>query len=243
MAKPRKVIKAGEDLVINSVLMTLAVSTGVSLATGDGWIPLGVKWGILAASTFGFLRHNFWRGSSSYNPQPRQMMRAMESLQRIPSNDPDFNSWLYKWKPEKDYHQEFVFYGDILLTPVLESEFRQFMRSAVRRQNNALYGGRAWRIRTVNGDFKRIKINWVLSENYFVNQHRPRYPLDLYHSIMTVLAVTRLRRCVNRSGKSDYLVGDWSADGYVQKAISRWLKYYPHPTSTKRRSFFSRFAN
>jgi hypothetical protein len=243
MARPRKTIKASEDFIINSVLLAAAISTGISLYTEQGWLPVGVKLGILGASLIGLAKQNLWR-SSSYDPTPRRLLREMQSLQRIPSQSPDVDSWLLRWKPEKPQPaDEFVFYGDLLLVPVLEEEFRAFMKTAVRRQNNALYGGRAWRIRGKDGSFSRIKINWVLSENYFVNHHRPRFPLELYRSIMIILAATRLRRCVARSGKSDYLVGEWSAEGYVERAIGRWLKYHQSPTSGKRRSFLARLTN
>lgn len=243
MAK-RKLIVAGEDLVANSFLLAIAASSATSLYTGGGWLPTPVKVGILVAAGWGFARHNFWK-SSSYDPRPRRAMAAMESLTRIPSGDPDIASFLHKWKPEQEFKPEFMFQGDILLVPVLESELRLFMVAAVRRQTNARYGERASRIRSTNGKLRRIKINWVLSENYFVYHHRPRFPLELYRSIMIILAVTHLRRCERSSGKSDWLIGDWSPDGYVEKAIARWLRLYPPAggPSLARRSFWRRFVN
>lgn len=244
MAKPKRLIKASEDLVVNTILAATAISSGVSLWTGDGWFPQALKIGFLAASTFGLIKYNFWT-HSTYNPMPRRAMAAMESsIRQIPSSDPDIKSYLYRWKPDKpEYRPKFIFRSDILFVPVHEDELRAFMKTAVLRQNNALYGGRAWRIRNNDGEFRRIKINWVLSENYFTRHHRPRYPLDLYQSIMIILAVSHLRRCANRNGKSDYLIGDWGVEGYVEQAIQRWLKYTAPTTSANRPSFLRRLVS
>lgn len=228
-----QITKAGQSLIVNGMLTTIATACTTALISGDSVLP--------DAALIGF---GLTAGASLLaNIRPKKPSRRrvqMTSIAQIAPIYPDMNSFRMKWKPDPELN-EFVFDGLGLPVAIHETTLMRFLKIARRRQTSALYDGKNNRHWT-GGGYSRIKINWVLSEMVFTKRCRPRFPQDEYDSIIMVLGYTRLLLGRYR-GSSGRLVGDYGIDRYAELAKSRWFDLINPPPRRNFPNFLRHFYN
>jgi hypothetical protein len=210
------------SFVVDGTLSTVAVASATALYNDVGWPPaVLIGFGGVAALTV-ISRRWPWRSSSSRVPQ---WSRAFQSM--VPLSG---GGYTMKWhdKREKPEEEEFVFFGLGLPVPISEGTLHRFVSIARRRQKNALFDTQFSMLQAGN-NFKRLRINWVLSQNYYTRKINPRLAEDEYFGCLMVLGYTRL--LIGRvSGSSGRLFGDvvhWQTERYTRTAKQRWLALSP----------------
>lgn len=148
---------------------------------------------------------------------------ASSQLRRTEANDPDLQSWLYRWKNTRR-EREFEFLGFGLQTPIPETTLGRFLKLAWRRQTNAVYGNKYTLMRNEDGSFKKLTVNQVLSKEYFTKRTRPTFLDEEYLGCIFVLSVGHLilGRRQGRGGQLRY-----PPEKTLELAKERW---YDRPT-------------
>lgn len=168
---------------------------------------------------FGLLRNS----APSRRPRWSDMAKAMAKDSRVyvnvpaPADSPDIKTTrtrhIVDAKPS-----EFVFDHEFLPTRLPETRLHKFLDIARRRQNAAIHG--------TGIQFRRVKINWVLSRKWFTESARPRWPVSDYDACMIVLGLCDMIAGKPGQGNSGHLMGNEGPSKMVDDAVNRWMQLY-----------------
>jgi len=232
-----KLSKAGQDLLIDGILATTTIGCATAIVAGDSMLPNSALIGFGCTAGLTWLTRRWPKSNTSRRPK----FAEMSSITPTFSADPDYRSFTMKWKPEPK-PAEFVFAGLGLPVAIVEAKFQRFVRLAIQRQRNALYGNKLNMFR-VNGNYRQIKPNWILSETYFTNDLSRPFCRDEYFSILIILGYTRLIIGDRRQGTSGRLGDGWEqgVSGFVEIAKERWMRL-SSASPAPRRNLFNIFS-
>lgn len=215
-SKRRDLIADGQNLLRDTVLGT-GFSVGVStLLNNAGYdIDLGIAAITGATITLGY--HLFVKDRKPSYSRVTVYQSGAAWVGDSPADDPDVNSFWLKWKDRPQLAREFVFRGYGLNMPIPESVLDRFVKTAWRRQSNALYDSRVNMLYTGSG-YRQLTANQVFTRDHYTKVMRPRFTKEEYQACLYILVITRTigQRKGGQSGrlmypyeKTMHLAKDW----------------------------------
>lgn len=218
-------IKTFVSLIVDGILLTIVLACYIGLQDANELTSsILIGFGVMAI-LYLLRRHIFKPQSNNSWRAGQKKTTVLGSMSRwhISPNDGDIRTAIVRWK-EPGPDGEFVFRGLDIPCPITETQFTKFIQVAQRRQTNALYGtGAPWWIEKGNGQFGRVKLNEVLSRNFFVYLRRPHMDATTYESCIWILILTDLIWRNGGQGTSGRLAWEKSPRWYVSEAERIWL--------------------
>lgn len=210
-------IKAFVSLLVDGILLTVALICWFGWQDSSGTAGL-IFFSFGTLSAMALIQRRF---SKLVGPGSKRSTYSNLSQWYINPGDPDIRSAILRWKDDQ-IDNEFIFRGLGLPCQIPESRFTEFIKTARRRQTNAVYGTKWSMVSVGNGNFRQLKKNEILSAAYYTKRKYPRWPVDEYWACMMILGYTRL---LQKKGQGDAgrLMGDKGCCWYVDEAKRRWL--------------------